>query len=208
VNNAKQTASAKAQQFFDELWSKGDFWAIESSAYEQERLNVLIGTVADRRYRRALEIGCGGGAFTRLLSDVADEVVGVDISEAAIERARNVVGENVKLRVADAVSHDWRAEGEFDLIVMTETIYYLGWLYPFFDLGWLASELHLITAPGGRLLLANTEGGCDDMLVLPHLIRTYHDLFRHAGFEVERETIWSGEKDGAALNVRVTLYKK
>jgi len=92
--------------------------------------------------------------------------------------------------------------------VLAETVYYLGWLYPFFDIAWLAHRLHEGTRPGGRLLLANTYGGVEDYLLRPWIIRTYHDLFRNAGFAVLRDTVFRGNKDGADVEAMITLLER
>jgi predicted TPR repeat methyltransferase len=201
----------KAVQFFDDLWKRGDHWELESSNYERARLDRLLQTVADRRYSRALEIGCGSGTFTKRLATVADRTVGLDISPEAIERARQDGGvpDTVELRVANAMELDLRKEGSFDLVVMSETVCYLGWLYPFFDVAWFAHELFKATAAGGRLLLANTYGDdVGDALLLPWVIRSYHDMFRNVGYRVEREETFRGEKHGVAFEVLISLLRK
>ena len=38
------------------------------------------------------------------------------------------------------MEYDVKAEGPWDLVVFSETIYCLGWLYPLFDVGWLRLE--------------------------------------------------------------------
>src|SRR5262247_2419890 len=77
----------KAQEFCDSLWQRGDFWDFESSEYERARCARLLTILAGRRYTRALEIGCGAGYFTRLLTGLADQIVAFDIAPAAITRA-------------------------------------------------------------------------------------------------------------------------
>src|SRR5436190_1558583 len=83
----------------------------------------------------------------------------------------------------------WELEGDgpWDLVVMSETIYYLGWLYPFFDIAWLAGRLFASAREGGRLLMANSFSDSMGRLLHPALIRTYRDLFVNVGFRVERE---------------------
>ena len=61
------------------------------------------------------------------------------------------------------------------------------------------------TRPGGRLLLANTCGGVEDWLLRPWVIRTYHDLFRNAGFVVLKDTVFRGNKNGADIEAMLTL---
>jgi hypothetical protein len=91
---------------------------------------------------------------------------------------------------------------------MAEMIYLLGWLYPFFDIAWLASQLFSATAHGGRLLLANTTGGMQQPLLLPWLIRTYHDLFRNVGYQTESEETLRGVKDGVEFEILISRFIK
>ena len=105
-----------------------------------------------------LEIGCGAGSFTRDLARIADQVVAIDISANAIARAQTTVtAPGVDYRVADIMNNDFNKEGPWDLVVMSETICYLGWLYSLFEVGWLASELFAGTSSGGRFHMANTQ---------------------------------------------------
>jgi predicted TPR repeat methyltransferase len=200
----------KARDFFEDLWKQGDPWELDTSEFEQQRLARLLATLDGRRYQHMLEIGCGTGSFTRHLARIADHIVALDIAPAAIARTQTTaVGPGiVDFRLANIMEYDVRAEGPWDLVVMSETIYYLGWLYPFFDVGWLASELFASTRVGGRLLLANTEGGCDDALLLPWLIRTYRDLFLNVGYDVEAEDLFCGAKHGIDLKVLISLFTK
>jgi SAM-dependent methyltransferase len=198
-----------AREFFDGLWGKGDPWDIETTEVTQRTHARLMSLLDGRRYGRALEIGCGGGAFTRRLARIADSVVALDIAPAAIERAGTLkIGPApVEFRVANIMEYDVRADGPWDLVVMTEMIYLLGWLYPFFDVAWLASELFAATAEGGCLVLANTQLGMQ-YLLLPSIISTYHDLFRNVGYRVESEEILRGTKDGVDLEILISLFVK
>ncbi len=207
VAREHEHARERARQFFDELWSRGDYWELGASEFERARLEKLYRSVSDRRYGRALEIGCGAGDFTRRLAALCDAVLAVDVSPAAIERARAAVGGTVDLQVASVMDLEL-GEDMFDLIVFAETIYYVGWLYSFFDVAWLASELFAATAAGGRLLLANTEGELEDYLVRPWIIRSYRDLFINVGFDVELEEVFRGEKNGVELDVLISLFRK
>jgi SAM-dependent methyltransferase len=209
----KDDAHREAESFFEGHWRKDDPWAFDTSPYEQGRLDFLRDVVADRHYRRVLELGCGAGHFTERLLPFADSVLGLDISAAAIEKAKARVSRSssaahVDLQVANVMETDLRAEAPFDLVALTETVYYLGWLYSFFKVAWLARDLYEVTSPGGRLLLANTLGEIGDALVLPWIVRGYHDVFRNAGYETEREETFRGVKDGVALEVLVSLLRK
>jgi hypothetical protein len=74
--------------------------------------------------------------------------------------------QDVEFRVANIIDYDVQAEGPWGLIVMSDTVYFLGWLYSLFDLCWLASQLIKATREGGELLLANLQGEAHGPLFL------------------------------------------
>ena len=110
------------KEFFEDLWRRGDYWQLESSAYDQRRYDLQIELLAGRRYRRALEIGCGAGAFSVRLQPLVEELLAVDISEEAINRAQRVHRglEGVEFRVSDAMDEHLLDGGPWDLVVAAE----------------------------------------------------------------------------------------
>ena len=66
------------------------------------------------------------------------------------------VQRSVDFRVGNIMDYQPHVDGPWDLIVFSETICYLGWLYPLFDVAWLAVQLFGATRPGGQLILANS----------------------------------------------------
>ena len=206
----REQISSKARTFFDDLWMRGDPWEFESSQFEHQRFFELLKKLEPRRYGRVLEIGCGSGNFTRRFASLADQVVALDVSSEAIAKARTAQGatSHVEFRTANVMDYDPKPEGPWDLIILSETVYFLGWLYPFFDVAWLALDLFTATRPGGRLLLANSYGGPQDYLLLPFLIRSYRDLFRNIGYQINSEETFAGIKNGIQIEVLITLFEK
>lgn len=84
----------------------------------------------------------------------------------------------------------------------------LGWLYPLYKVGWLASELFAATRRGGRLLMANTYGTEKEYLHRPYLINTYRDLFLNVGYCHEAKEIVRGTKNKVEYEILVTLFSK
>lgn len=202
-------SAAKATAFFDDLWRQGDPWQLETSDFERAKYAAQLALLDGNVPARALEIGCGAGVFTQALAQRAAAVVALDVSALAIERARTrSAAPNIDYRVANAMEWDAEAEGPWDLVVLAETVCYLGWLYSFFDVAWLARSLYAATRPGGRLLLTNTCGGVDDYLLMPSIIRSYRDVFVNAGFAVVSESIWRGVKNDADIEVLITLAER
>jgi SAM-dependent methyltransferase len=208
--NDRALLAEKAQSYFEGLWSTGDFWDLEHSELNQASYACQISLLDDRRYGRALELGCGAGYFTRELAKIADSVVAVDVAPSAIEQARafGLDPDAVDFRIANIMDYDYRAEGPWDLVVMSDTIYYLGWLYSMFDVCWLGSELFGATAENGRMMMANTYGSRKDHLMLPWLIDTYRDLFLNVGYRRDAEEIVSGVKHTVHFDILVTLFSK
>jgi 2-polyprenyl-3-methyl-5-hydroxy-6-metoxy-1,4-benzoquinol methylase len=208
----KETVGRKIAEHYESVWQSGDAWGLESSEFEQRRFDFQIQLLSDRRYGAVLEIGCGSGCLSRRLAEISDRVVPVDISASAIERARvqaaGAGASNIEFRVANVMDFDVAAEGPWDLVVLSETTYSLGWLYSMFDVGFLIARLHDAIRPGGVLLLANTYGETRDWLLRPWLIDTYRDLVRNVGFQLDREEIYSGIKDSVEFEVLMSVFHR
>jgi SAM-dependent methyltransferase len=203
----RQAKNEKARGFFDDIWREGDVWQLETSDFEREKYAHQLNFLKDRRYARALEIGCGSGRFSLLLASVADEVVALDVSSLAIERARSLSAgaKGITFEVANIMEYDPVAAGPWELIVISETIYYLGWLYSVVDVARLAMRLFEATREGGRLLMCNSEAGEKS---LPPIIRTYRDLMLNVGYRLAAEDRFRGSKNGREQEALVSYYTK
>ena len=75
---------------------------------------------------RSLDIGCGTGAFSRLLAQRSDHVLALDLSPNMIRIAeqQSELYPNIDFRVADVMDHELGAE-QFDFIVSIATLHHL-----------------------------------------------------------------------------------
>ena len=78
------------------------------------------------RCEEALEVGCGTGAFTRLLAEGADRVMAFDLSPGMIQIAqtRSRRHTNIDYQVADATTWEYPVE-RFDTIASIATLHHL-----------------------------------------------------------------------------------
>src|SRR3954463_8269967 len=75
--------------FFDELYAKDpDPWEFETSEYEAAKYDATIAALEGRHFKTGLEIGCSIGVLTEHLARHVDELLGIDVAEAALARAR------------------------------------------------------------------------------------------------------------------------
>jgi 2-polyprenyl-3-methyl-5-hydroxy-6-metoxy-1,4-benzoquinol methylase len=97
-----------------------DPWNFRRSPYERGRLERLLLAAKRVAPKSVLEVGCAEGVFTERLLRIADQVVGLDVSETALERAlqRNPRGD---FRLARF--EDFEMDRRFDLAVCAETLY-------------------------------------------------------------------------------------
>jgi SAM-dependent methyltransferase len=124
--------------------------------YQLRKYDVLVSFVpAEPRYRSALDLGCGLGTLSRLLAGKADHVLGLDVAQSAVDRARTAhAGSNVSFDRGDILDLPSRLNGQFDLIMIVDVLYYL----PFTSedlLTQLAARIADLSANGGIVVLAN-----------------------------------------------------
>ncbi|MET0647975.1 MAG: class I SAM-dependent methyltransferase [Pyrinomonadaceae bacterium] len=76
--------------------------------------------------REALEIGCGTGSFSRILSKSSERVLALDLSPNMIRvaRERSAQFTNIEFRVADVLALELPAE-TFDCVVTVATLHHL-----------------------------------------------------------------------------------
>jgi SAM-dependent methyltransferase len=208
----REAIGKRIADHYEAVWQNGDAWSLESSEFEQRRYDDHIRLLSGRPYRSVLEIGCGSGGLTRRLAGISDRVVALDISPSAIERARAQVAgthiAHVDFQCANIIDYDLAANGPWDLVVFSETIYSVGWLYSMFEVGFLIASLHDAMCLNGVLLLSNTYGADRDWLLRPWLIDTYRDLVRNIGFQLDREEIYCDVKDGVDMKVLMSLFRR
>ena len=146
------------QSYWDGIFSREDPWDY-SNAYEQQKYRHTLEMIPERSSARVLELGCAEGVFTKMLSEKAGDILAVDISQRALERAavRCSGLENVKFEQHD-IAQGIPVE-EFDLIICSEILYYLR---DRFALEAFAGRVAKKLPPGGHLLMTHSNMVSDD----------------------------------------------
>lgn len=139
--------------YFRDLYAKGDGdpWQFATSEYEQRKYEATVSALSRARYGSALEIGCSIGVLTRLLAVRCETLVSTEPIERALDQARARCADlgNVNFLQGQAPA-EW-PDGSFDLIVLSEVVYYLTRE----QVAALASEVERTLAPDGQVLLVH-----------------------------------------------------
>jgi SAM-dependent methyltransferase len=144
--------------YFEGLYRQDpDPWGFETSAYETAKYADTLAALGAERAARGLELGCSIGVLTRDLAPVCDRLVATELSAIALEQARRRCADlpQVEFRLAHTVTDG--IDGVFDLMVLSEVVYY----WDAQDLGAVAGRILETLAPGGRLLLVHWLGETD-----------------------------------------------
>ncbi|HEY0000705.1 MAG TPA: methyltransferase domain-containing protein [Actinoplanes sp.] len=130
---------------FAESYATQNESSLENAYYERPAMIGLAGDVAGRRI---LDAGCGSGPLSAALRAKGAIVTGFDSSSAMVELARQRLGENAALHVADFSQPLPFADGAFDDVVASLVLHYLpDWTEPL-------AELRRVLQRGGRLILS------------------------------------------------------
>ena len=160
-----------------------DFWAdapTDPEPWEWERRRaLLLGEV--RPGERVLDLGCGAGRFVAALREAGADPVGVELAEAALERARaNAPGADLRL-VADDGSLPLE-HASIDLVWCSEVLEHVP------DTAHLLLEVRRVLRPGGRLLVTVPDHGRlrTALIALTRFEAHFDPLGQHVRFYTRR----------------------
>jgi SAM-dependent methyltransferase len=136
------------KDYYEDLWSRlpGE---LQPPDWELRREFLLRGI---RPGERVLDLGSGAGEFAEEIVRAGARVVGVEVAEAAIERARTRHPE-IDFRLAPIDGPLPVGDGEFEVVWSSEVIEHVA------DTARWLSEVRRALGPGGRLLLTTPSHG-------------------------------------------------
>lgn len=136
------------KDYYEDLWRR---LPAELAPPDWElRRSFLLAEV--RPDDRALDLGSGAGDFTALLAEAGAHATGVDVAEAALDRARTR-NAGLDFRLAPIDGQLPLEDNAFDLVWASEVIEHIA------DTARWLSEVRRVLAPGGRLLLTTPSHG-------------------------------------------------
>jgi SAM-dependent methyltransferase len=153
--------------FAEAIWS----WSSPSgSARAERRAGLFVAHGALGPGRRALELGCGTGIFLERVARSGAAIVGIDLSEDLLAKARARMRPfaNVVLARGNAETLPY-PDASFDVVYGSSVLHHL-------DLDAALREAHRVLRPGGRIVFAEPNA-INPQLVLLFRVRHLRERF-------------------------------
>ena len=196
-----ETAVAPAQEagsaYWDRFFSHADPWNYGSD-YEQTKYRRTLAILPARSLHRVVELACAEGTFTKELAKHAGTLIAADISEVALNRAREQCRDcrNTQFRQLDIVTDEIPTNQT--LILCSEVLYYAGRRAKLAD---ILVKLRDALAPNGYLVTANAFLLKDDMT------RTGFDWDQEFGAKVIHEALLATPGLALEESIVTDLYR-
>jgi SAM-dependent methyltransferase len=141
--------SFAVQEYYEELWERlpDDLEPPDLALRRDFLLRSPIDAGA-----RALDLGCGAGDFTAALASAGADVIGVDVAESALTRAR-AAHPGLAFQLVPIEGPLPFEDSSFALVWASEVIEHVA------DTARWLSEVRRVLARGGRLLLTTPAHG-------------------------------------------------
>ena len=138
-------AAAADYDSFAAAYSASNDNNLFNAYYARPEMVRLAGDVAELR---VLDAGCGSGPLMEALRARGADVCGFDLSPAMVELARERLGDDAVLRVADLGAPLPWADDAFDVVVASLSLHYVE------DWAPALAELRRVLRPRGRLIVS------------------------------------------------------
>jgi SAM-dependent methyltransferase len=191
-NHQKRKFIGRFEEMYQAEQTKGfDSWHQEDMRNLSYQICLLL--INNYIFCDILDIGCGKGTFTHLLKKVNNRVVGIDISQTALNTGRQKFPD-IEFVQVDLAKDNYKGlpfyQAHYDLVILMEILSYLhNWREVFQDLAGISHyALVSLYIPENPIGFVKSRG---------ELLETFHSHFEVINdiyLTSERKTILFGRK--------------
>jgi 2-polyprenyl-3-methyl-5-hydroxy-6-metoxy-1,4-benzoquinol methylase len=132
---------------FNAINTRFDFSKYDT-AYEIDRIKIIDALIPDGHAKHAIDVGCGPGYFSKLLSRKGWNTTAIDTSRVYIENAKSYATET---HAGDAISVLSKIPSElYDLAILLEIVEHM----PKMQGQTLIEQASRVLKPGGKLIIS------------------------------------------------------
>ena len=136
--------------YFDALYAvnEGDPWQYEQRWYEQRKRDITLAVLPNAQFSTAIEIGCSNGVLSEQLAARCQKLYCLDGNQIAVSLAKQRLQQHRHVEVIQGIIPQDLPQQKFDLIVLSEVLYYLDPTSLLQVIEWLNTALN----PNGSIL--------------------------------------------------------
>ena len=176
-----------------ELWSGYDWSGGGLEWGPAESRDALIGRLLPGAHESIVEIGPGAGRFSEVLVERARRLVLVDVTDEALQRCREQLGERpgVEYVRTDGASLPGVDGGSTDVVWSFEAFVHMQPV----DVAAYVGEIARVLRPGGRAVIHHAGRRDRSGWRAPMSAELFARLARERGLEVESQETWGTYDD-------------
>lgn len=183
-----------------QLWSGYDWSGGGMEWGPAESRDALIEQLLPAEHRSIVEIGPGAGRFSEVLAERAERLVLVDVTDEALERCRERLGERpgVEYVRTDGASLPGVEQGSIDAVWSFEAFVHMQPV----DVAAYVGEIARVLRPGGRAVIHHAARRDRSGWRAPMSAELFARLARDRGLEVESQETWGTYRDVISVLLR------
>ena len=183
--DTQMQAANYAETYFDALYSdNSDPWQYQTRWYEKRKRDMCLAVLPKAQYHNAIELGCGNGVFSALLAPRCHALLSMDGNKQAVQLAKQHLAESAHVNVIQGVIPNAlpTAQPTFDLIIISEILYYLSPNDIDIVITWIKQNL----AIGGTLLCCHWRYAIEGFVMTGETVhQRLNQAFNKVNNEVE-----------------------
>ena len=152
-------------------WDQISKHPIKRNAFVLARYKNVISLLGKTKNEAVLDLGCGDGVLSYLLYEKGLKVSGIDLSEEAIEFAKNKTNNRIEFKVGSVYHLPWE-DNSFDIVLSSDVIEHLE------DVSQYLKEIKRVLKPNGKCVISTPIRITEIPLDTEHVVEWFENEYR------------------------------